>query len=68
MFGGMRLDLIAPVYHLGFATADAAGQAVLQLTVPNRSRLIGHSLGLQAARANPIQSDKSEAIHVEVQP
>lgn len=68
MFGGMRLDLIAPVVHIGVASADAAGQAVLQLTVPNKARFVGEYLAIQAARANPIASDKSEAIHVEILP
>ncbi|NQU47595.1 MAG: hypothetical protein HQ519_03015 [Planctomycetes bacterium] len=68
LFGGMHLDLIAPVFRLGTATANAGGEAVLQLTVPNKLHLVGQFFGVQAARANPAGSDKTDAMHVEILP
>ena len=64
----MHLDLIAPVFRLGTATANAGGEAVLQLTVPNKLHLVGQFFGVQAARANPAGSDKTDAMHVEILP
>ena len=66
-FGGLKLDLIAPVYRMGIVDANRLGEAALQVRVPNRPELVGSYLGFQAAVAAGGSSVKSEALHAIVQ-
>lgn len=63
-FGGMRLDLISPIYRVGVARANQAGDAILHFRIPNRASLAGSYLGVQAAVAAGSSSVKSDGIHV----
>lgn len=67
-FGGMRLDLISPLRLIGVAQANANGEAMISVMVPNRASLVGQYLGAQAAVAAGANSVKSDAQHVEVLP
>lgn len=63
-FGGMHLDLISPIYRMGMVQADAAGDALLTVRIPNRPDLVGSYLGVQAAVAAGASSVKSDGLHV----
>lgn len=65
-FGGLRLDLISPVYRMGIVDANRLGEAVLHTSVPNRASLAGQYLGFQAAVAAGSSSVKSDGVHARV--